>query len=320
MSAISGSGSTLQEMNRRQNIENKMLICFMIRFLCRESYYFSISNLNPIQTMKKTIPFLLALLILVPGSCVMESEPVAEGSVENAPAQKDYFQLKVFRYEHADQEALLDSYFQDALLPALHRAGIEHVGVFKPIEGLNEETGYLMLLTPFSSLDQFEQLPALLLDDPEYQQAGKAYIDAPHDAPPYGRIESTILRSFSATPEMVLPKLSTPRSERVYELRSYEAATEKLYQLKVEMFNEGESALFRELDFNPVFFCEVLSSTHMPHLMYMTAHADTTAQRLNWEAFGAHPEWERMKNLDRYQNTVSTITRYLLYPTEYSDY
>jgi hypothetical protein len=27
-----------------------------------------------------------------------------------------------------------------------------------------------------------------------------------------------------------------------------------------------------------------------------------------------------MKELERYQNTVSSITKYLLYPTEYSDY
>jgi len=129
-----------------------------------------------------------------------------------------------------------------------------------------------------------------------------------------------ILRSFIATPKMALPELSSPKSERVYELRSYEGATEKLYNLKVEMFNEGESDIFLELDFNPVFFCEVLSSAHMPHLIYMTTHADSTAMNENWDAFRSHPEWERMKNLERYQNTVSSISKYLLYPTAYSDY
>ena len=216
--------------------------------------------------------------------------------------------------------ALLDSYLKDALLPAMHRAGIENIGVFKPIEGLNEGLDAMMVLSPYSSLEQFEKLPVILQKDQAYLQAGEAYINADHDAAPYSRIESMIMRSFSATPKLMLPDLDSPRSERVYELRSYEAATEKLYELKVEMFNEGESALFQELKFNPVFFAEVLSSAHMPHLVYMTTHADTTAQRLNWEAFVAHPEWDRMKNLERYQNTVSNITRYLLYPTEYSDY
>jgi hypothetical protein len=232
----------------------------------------------------------------------------------------DYFELKIYHLDSQDQMPLLDSYLKDALLPAMHRSGIKNTGVFKPIEGLNEELNFQVVLTPFRSLEQYEKLPALLQNDQEYLEAGKAYIDAAHDAAPYARIESMIMRSFSATPKMAVPELSTPRSERVYELRSYEAATEKLYELKVEMFNEGESALFQELEFNPVFFAEVLSSAHMPHLVYMTAHADTTAQRENWDAFRVHPEWERMKNLERYQHTVSSITKYLLYPTEYSDY
>ena len=248
-------------------------------------------------------------------SCTQTSD-----QVQTDTPLRDYFQLKIFSFETAEQEALLDSHFQDALLPALHRSGIKNVGVFKPIEGLNENTHYTIVLIPFRSLEQFEQLPALLENDSLYQQSGQAYIDAPHDDPPYTRIESMILRAFSATPLLVTPELTSPRSERVYELRSYEGATEKLYNLKVEMFNEGESALFQELEFNPVFFGEVLSSAHMPHMIYMTTHSDTTAQQKNWDAFVNHPEWERMKELERYQNTVSAITKYLLYPTKYSDY
>ena len=261
---------------------------------------------------------LIALMIL--SACSQQDKELITDSGQSESPELDYFQLQIYRFESADQEVLLDTYLKDALLPAKHRAGIKNVGVFKPIDGLNEDLNMLMVLTPYSSLEQFEKLPGLLQKDAEYLEAGKAYIDAAHDAAPYTRIESMLMRSFSATPKLALPDLSTARSERVYELRSYEAATEKLYELKVEMFNEGESALFQDLEFNPVFFAEVLSSAHMPHLVYMTTHADTTAQRENWDAFRVHPEWERMKNLERYQNTVSSITKYLLYPTEYSDY
>jgi hypothetical protein len=270
--------------------------------------------------MKRTTLLLIAISFLTLSSCLQTEDQVNNEVAQSETDPRDYFQLRIFDFETSEQEAMLDNYFQDALLPALHRTGIENVGVFKPIEDLNERVNFLMVLTPFSSLKQFEQLPELLQQDQEYQQAGQAYINAAHDKAPYTRIESMILRSFSATPELVLPELSSPRTERVYEFRSYEAATEKLYDLKVEMFNEGESAIFQELMFNPVFFAEVLSSAHMPHLVYMTTHADTTAQRENWDAFSVHPEWERMKNLERYQNTVSSITKYLLYPTEYSDY
>jgi hypothetical protein len=267
--------------------------------------------------MKRNLFLLLALSVIALSACKLTVDSETE---EFSAPELDYFQLKMYTYETTEQEALLDSYFGSALLPALHRAGIESVGVFKPIEGLNEMLNYIMVLVPYQSLEQFEETPVLLEKDPAYLEAASAYIDAPHDQAPYTRIESFILRAFSATPRLALPKLSSPRADRVYELRSYEAATEKLYNLKVEMFNEGESALFQDLKFNPVMFSEVISSSHMPHLMYMTTHADTTAQKDNWTAFGEHPEWDRMKNLERYQNTVSGMTKYLLYPTEYSDY
>ena len=267
--------------------------------------------------MKRNLFFLLALVVFAISSCKLS---VDTDTSEASTPDLDYFQLKIFNYETPEQEALLDNYFGTALLPALHKSGIENVGVFKPIEGLNENLNYIMLLVPYQSLEQFEKMPAILDKDPAYLEAASAYIDAPHDQAPYTRIESFILRAFSATPRLALPELTSPRTERVYELRSYEGATEKLYNLKVEMFNEGESALFQELKFNPVIFCEVIASSHMPHLMYMTTHADTTAQKENWAAFGSHPELDRMKNLERYQNTVSGMTRYQLYPTEYSDY
>jgi hypothetical protein len=265
------------------------------------------------------LPFfsLFVLAIIALGACTQTVDTETNKAEQN---DLDYYQLTKYSYETPDQMALLDTYFADALLPALHRAGVKNIGVFKPIEELSEEVNFFMLLVPYMSLKHFEKIPVQLEKDTEYLQAASAYIDAPHDQAPYLRKESFILRSFSATPRMALPDLSSPRNERVYELRSYEAATDKLYKLKVEMFNEGESALFQELGFNPVMFCEVLSSSHMPHLMYMTTHADTAAQNANWDAFRVHPEWDRMKNLERYQNTVSNITRYQLYPTEYSDY
>ena len=267
--------------------------------------------------MKRNLFFLVPLAIFALSSCTFSADT---DSTQASTPELDYFQLKMYNYESPEQEALLDKYFGNALLPALHKAGISNVGVFKPIEGLNEKMNYIMVLVPFQSMEQFEKIPALLEEDPAYQEAASDYINAPHDQAPYTRIESFILRAFSATPHIALPELSSPRADRVYELRSYEGATEKLYNLKVEMFNEGESVLFQELKFNPVVFCEVLSSAHMPHLMYMTTHADTSAQKENWKAFGEHPEWDRMKNLERYQNTVSGMTKYQMYPTEYSDY
>ncbi len=255
----------------------------------------------------KQITLLLTLLsVLLLTSC----EPSSE---------QEYFQIKIYSYDTEEQEARLDQYLEDAYLPALHSAGLDRIGVFKPIEGKNEDKMFVMVLLTFQSLEEFEQIPVMLARDEEYMKIGKDYIEAAHDNPPYSRIESTLLRAFSATPKLQVPEFDSPASERVYELRSYEGATEQLYNRKVEMFNEGESALFEKLEFNPVFFGEVISSAHMPHLMYMTTFSDTLSQKEHWDAFRVHPEWLEMKEIERYKNTVSHITRYLMFPTGYSD-
>lgn len=257
--------------------------------------------------MKKT--FLLVALVLI---VFFTSSYTAKES--------EYYQVKIYKIDKDSQEDRLDQYLESAYLPALHKAGIKNIGVFKPIEGKNDSAHFIMVFIPFKSLQEFEQLEGKLNADKEYQKQGKAYIEAAHDDPPYQRIESMLLRSFTAMSQYAVPDLDSKPSERVYEFRSYEGATEHLYERKVEMFNDaGEVALFKKLGFNPVFFAEVLSSAHMPHLIYMTTFNNEASQEKLWDTFRTSPEWEEMKNMDRYANTVSSITRYLLYPTDYSD-
>ena len=259
------------------------------------------------KMMKRPAIFIIPVLIALIASCT-PADP------------EEYYELKIYRFETAEQEARLDHFLESAYLPALHRAGVENVGVFKLREQGNEPDSIILILVPFNSLGEYIEVPGALKKDDKYLEDGKDYIQSPHHSPPYTRIETMLLKAFSGTPRLVVPDLNSPRQERVYELRSYQGATEQLYERKVEMFDLGESALFKELGFNPVFFAKVISSSQMPHLMYMTTFSDTTSQQERWNAFRIHPDWLEMKEIERYKNTVSDITRYLLYPTPYSDY
>lgn len=233
---------------------------------------------------------------------------------------RDYFEMKFYRYETADQEDRLDAYLEGAYLPGLHRAGIENVGVFKLRQNGNEIKNAIVILVPFTTLEQHIELSENLKSDQLYLEAGSDYINSPFNDPPYSRIETIFLEAFTGFPQLHTPLLESSREERVYELRSYQGATEQLYERKVEMFNSGESELFVNLGFNPVFFGEVISSSNMPHLMYMTCFSDTLSQKEHWSAFREHPDWQVMKTKERYKNTVSHIAKYMLYPTSYSDY
>jgi hypothetical protein len=87
------------------------------------------------------------------------------------------------------------------------------------------------------------------------------------------------------------------------------------------MFNAGgEVTLFDRLQFNSVFYAEVISGSKMPNLMYMTTFSDLESHDAHWDAFRNAPEWLELKDQPKYQNNVSHADIMLLYPTEYSDY
>ncbi len=238
----------------------------------------------------------------------------------NLMAQKrDFYELRTYHIENAEQEAMLDDYLANAFIPAAHKHGIAKVGVFKPIASQPNAGKAVYLFVPFKSLDQYVDLEDKLAKDQAYQAAGDAYINASHTKPPYKRIETSLLQAMSGQPKFAESKLTNAKKERVYELRSYEAATERLYKQKVKMFNSGEMDIFEKLNCSPIFYGETIAGANMPNLVYMTTHENMDIRNDHWKQFGADPDWAGMKDLPEYANTVSRNDTKLLYPAEYSD-
>ena len=240
--------------------------------------------------------------------------------ISSTLSARDYYQIKVYTIKNTNQESRIDNYLKNAYLPALHRAGIKTVGVFKPKADDPAVGTKVFVFIPLKELNQVEDTEARLAKDKKYQDAGAEYINAAFDNSPYERIESILLKAFTAQPEYFAPKFSTPKSEQIFELRSYQSATEKLHLKKVEMFNEGgESKIFKSIGANAIFYGEVLSGSEMPNLMYMTSYENMKANEECWKAFRDHPDWKKLSGMEEYKNTVSKITKYMLHPADYSD-
>ena len=242
-------------------------------------------------------------------------------SVSAMAASRDYYQIQVFRLTGKAQQEKLDNYLKNAYLPALHRAGIQKVGVFKPIESDTTSSKRLYVWMSFKSLDHFAKIQDVLANDKEFQTKGIDFLGAPFDQKPFIRKESILLKAFPDAPKFFIPSYSTAPSERIYELRSYEGPTDNLFRQKAKMFNEGgEIKLFSSLGFNTVFNAEVISGSTMPNLMYMTSYSDMASHDAHWKTFGSHPDWKKLSSLDEYKNTVSKAVILLLHPTDYSDF
>ena len=234
--------------------------------------------------------------------------------------KRDLYELRVYHINSPEQEKRMDDYLEKAYLPALHQSGIDKIGVFKPLLSDTMEAGKkIYVFIPYTDFQQFLDLPAKLAKNKNYLNAGKDYIDAAHNRPAYQRMEKTIMQAFTGMPQFKESQLTGPKKDRVYELRSYESATEKQFKNKVKMFNEGEIEIFDRLGFNAIFYAEVLAGKDMPNLVYLTTFADMASEKEHWDAFRTDWQWEEMKVMEEYQNNVSRNNTKLLFPTEYSD-
>ncbi len=252
----------------------------------------------------KFSPFILALLF----TCNLVAQ------------QKDYYELRIYHGSSDEQISRIDNYLQHAFLPLIHKNGIDQVGVFKPIGQDTASQKKIFVLFPSRSLEHLAKISDEMVSEMEQKGNGGAYLNTAHDQPAYDRIEINWLRAFSHHPKLNVPKLAGQLDDHVFELRSYEAASETLYRKKVDMFNAGgEIDLFESLGFNALFYAETLAGKNTPNLWYMTSHENMESREKNWDAFRNDPRWDKMKNIPKYQNTVSHIDLYLLKATGYSD-
>ena len=249
------------------------------------------------------------------------SLPIAIGKALNLSPGRDYYEIRIYRVTDKRQEAEVENFLKVAYIPALHRAGISKVGVFKPVESDTASFGKrIYVFIPFTSLEEFSKLDAKLEKDNPLQAAAAGYWTAPYDNPPFARMETILLKSFVDAPNFQVPSLSGPLADRIYELRSYEGPTERIFANKVQMFNKGdEIGLFKKLGFNAVFYSEVISGSRMPNLMYMTSFNNMTTHDEHWKAFSSAPEWKTLSAMPEYQHNVSKIEIFLLHPTDYSE-
>lgn len=235
-------------------------------------------------------------------------------------ASQYYYQIKIYHFKNATQERRLDAYLQNAYIPALHKAGVKNVGIFKLIkqDSLDRK---IYVFVPYRTWDALENTDQKILKDQTYLDAGKDYLDAAYNDSPYTRIETIITRAFVNAPEPNMPNLTGKKADRVYELRSYEGATEKLHASKVKMFNVGdEMGIFKKYNMNGVFYSEVIAGGHMPNLMYMTTFNNLQDNKDKWNLFNHDAKFAALGKMSEYKHNVSKGESFFLYPTDYSDY
>lgn len=246
------------------------------------------------------------------------TESLSQAAQSADHAAREFYELRLYHLRRGPKQRLADDFFRQAAIPALNRLGLEPIGVFNVMTGPDSPTLYVLI--PHPSLASFGSVEDRLMADAEYQKAGAEFLNAPAGDPPYIRVESSLMVAFQTMPKLEVPALTKDKKPRIFELRTYESHNKKANKKKIEMFDQGEIAIFRRTGLTPVFFGETLIGTKLPNLTYMLVFENMAAHGKNWGAFGSDPEWRKLSTTPGYTDPeiVSSISNVFLRPTAYS--
>ncbi len=107
------------------------------------------------RSLKCAIPLLLLFLFISSGFM----------SYAAPKAKQQYYEIKIYRIKDPGQAATIDKYLKDAFIPAMHRAGITKVGVFKPVEADTAFGKMIYVFIPYKTADQYFKLVTVLEND-----------------------------------------------------------------------------------------------------------------------------------------------------------
>jgi hypothetical protein len=246
----------------------------------------------------------------------------AAEAAPQAPAAKtasEFYDFRRYQLISGPGTKLTDAYFSATLIPALNRLGIGPVGAFNIYFGPDTPAYYLLL--PSTKLETLVTAELELAKDAAFMKAAAPFWDAPGATPPYAKIESTLLRAFEGYPKLTVPAAAAKKEKRIYQLRTYVSPTNMDHARKVEMFHQGEFAIFAKAGAANVFYADALIGPRLPSLTYMLSFPDMAALEATWEKFNADPDWRRISADPRFKldpPTVSNVTSLVLRPLAYS--
>ncbi|NCQ58348.1 MAG: NIPSNAP family containing protein, partial [Flavobacteriales bacterium] len=98
-------------------------------------------------------------------------------------AQKEIYELRIYELKFDKPASILYNYLEKALIPALNKNEIYHIGVFEEIADAMPKKIYLLI--PYKSIHDFYQIHENLKNDKAYELASKEYMKTPQEAFPF---------------------------------------------------------------------------------------------------------------------------------------
>jgi len=240
----------------------------------------------------------------------------SQAAMQSQSKPRHYIELTYYwcRNSADGQVARITEFLKEAMAPAAEKAGVSGHGYFGTL--IAPDGPYVVSLMAFPSFAAIEEIKRKAFSDPVLGKAVEKFNGMPGLG--YTRVESMLLRGFTGFPAIETPKPKD--SPRVFELRRYESDNFLTLGKKMNMFDSGETGIFRRVGMQPVFFGETIYGPKMPNLTYMLGYDDLAHREKTWKAFLADPEWIKMRGTPGLSDAevVSNISATLLRPLPFS--
>ncbi|MDA2931248.1 NIPSNAP family protein, partial [Acidobacteria bacterium AH-259-O06] len=220
-----------------------------------------------------------------------------------------YYELTFFKMHAGSQGGRMNAWAKDTLLPLADKYKLGPVGFFRLAIG--PDTPQLVMLIEHSGWAEVQSRWRALLGDPQWA-SGLAKLEQGNE-PPFDRAESRLLRATDYSPPLsqAVGKSKTPR---VFEFRVYHSPT--LTQLKAlhERFSGPEIKIFHRSGIHPILYADTEFGPDVPNLTYLTPFDSLEAREKAWAAFGADPEWRKVRaeSIKKAGQIVAYSNRFIL--------
>ncbi len=228
----------------------------------------------------------------------------------DAPRAPRFFVLEQYYLRNGSQPGRVLAFLEKGALAARRRLGLPAPAAV--LEALvAAHMPQVACVTPYESLEQWAKARAQLAADEGYA-AAMATMESGEE-PPYEEYSETLVEAAPYSPPLpaALPALPQPR---VFELRLYHSPTERQLKALHERFAGPEIPIFHRSGIHPLLYGSTLAGAHKPNLVYLTPFDSLAAREKAWAAFGADPEWVKVRaeSIARH-GQISSVIQIALY-------
>lgn len=226
-----------------------------------------------------------------------------------------FYTLQNFYLKNGTQMGRMHDFWSKGCLPALAKL---HSGPVILLEALvAPHMPQYAAVIGYRSLAEIEKVQSALDAQPEFQKALAEWERDPE--PPYEHYSTSLLAATDYSPE-IKPLDPAPKTPRIFELRTYHSPTWRQLRALHERFAGPEIKIFHRVGVNPVLYSTMIYGANQPNLTYLIPFENLAAREKAWAAFGADPEWikVRKESVEQHGQISSVIQIWLFRATPYS--